>query len=629
VLGYFPPPYPDEALYSICARYRLRCGLAANNVATRELFGVSGPVNLRWPTRLGYLARQLPPQCSLTVDRIIDLHTLAPFLRPFLSKEAMAEFRTYMSGETLQGRLGSGAGSRDQAQRLKFCAECAQEDRRTLGEAYWHRLHQLGIVAVCPKHKCHLSSLSIAVNPSYRLISAEEHIPDECAGITLKLNSAADHLLLWRAQQVSWLLNNPHVEMSVRELLLAYQNMSCKAGFGTIRGRCNYKKIREALGRNVASLGDLYGDMCASEHADSTRSLNRALRIGDAPPGLHLSLMKLLAIDAASLTEKAKQCDFEPGPWPCLNVACQHYGQSVIEDIALKRNNHGTRLGTFRCQCGYTYSRRAPDLNGNTRNCPHKIVATGGRWNRRLAQVAAELRCSTTQVRKMVMHLNLPLRKRLSRSRVHTFGRSANELWERKRQACRTAIQEIRTQAPTLPRSLFYAKARREMCWLLKHDRMWLEGVLPMAKCWGSKVDWREKDRMYARLVQKAKLMLMREGAGSLCQISKRRLAKVLAIDPGKLARGYLPRTLSAVTKASESSDAYRLRKLFWIVQGDAICQFKSFTAVLTEAGIRTNMRNRAPFAEAIPLADGLFMRRRSIHQENANLDSAKLGVAA
>src|SRR5260370_42571049 len=83
MIGFFPDPYPDELLYSACARFGDRSNY--RNVATvaRELFGRSGIAVIALPNRLAHFISVLPPGHKYTVDRLIIDHTPLRFYSPF------------------------------------------------------------------------------------------------------------------------------------------------------------------------------------------------------------------------------------------------------------------------------------------------------------------------------------------------------------------------------------------------------------------------------------------------------------------------------------------------------------------------------------------------------------------
>jgi len=64
---------------------------------------------------------------------------------------------------------------------LRYCPLCAEADRREYKETYWHRIHQMTGVEVCPVHGCQLCNSDIAINSkgSPSLITAEESVGAE------------------------------------------------------------------------------------------------------------------------------------------------------------------------------------------------------------------------------------------------------------------------------------------------------------------------------------------------------------------------------------------------------------------------------------------------------------------
>lgn len=64
---------------------------------------------------------------------------------------------------------------------LRYCPECAKEDREKYGETYWHREHQIPKIRVCPKHRCFLenSKIEISARTSPSLHDAENNVPED------------------------------------------------------------------------------------------------------------------------------------------------------------------------------------------------------------------------------------------------------------------------------------------------------------------------------------------------------------------------------------------------------------------------------------------------------------------
>ena len=61
MIGFFPDPYPDELLYSACARYATITSYLNKQSVVSELFGKQGlSAIVDFPTRLEYFVSNLP-----------------------------------------------------------------------------------------------------------------------------------------------------------------------------------------------------------------------------------------------------------------------------------------------------------------------------------------------------------------------------------------------------------------------------------------------------------------------------------------------------------------------------------------------------------------------------------------
>lgn len=81
----FPDPYPDELLYSVCARYQERMMWGNQKTTLEDLFGsntVVAVVDL--PGHVDALISHLPAGHRYSSDEIIDRHTLLPYFLHFL-----------------------------------------------------------------------------------------------------------------------------------------------------------------------------------------------------------------------------------------------------------------------------------------------------------------------------------------------------------------------------------------------------------------------------------------------------------------------------------------------------------------------------------------------------------------
>ena len=98
MIGFFPAFYPDELLYSACARYANQVNYPNKHTAVEELFGSIGfSAIVDFPSRIDYLLSSIPNH-DYTSDQIINKNTLLPFYEPFINKEKAKEIRREMKG---------------------------------------------------------------------------------------------------------------------------------------------------------------------------------------------------------------------------------------------------------------------------------------------------------------------------------------------------------------------------------------------------------------------------------------------------------------------------------------------------------------------------------------------------
>lgn len=154
VLPFFADPFPDELLYSACARYHSWTSNSNLKDTLSELFGRDSAI----PSL--YLGAGLKHLCDslgglYTPDKLIQENTLFPLYRPFMPKYRAIELEEQMTNSNGNGvitKIGLAAGAICEKESIAYCPECVSEDRKTYGMAYVHRAHQAQGVIICPKH---------------------------------------------------------------------------------------------------------------------------------------------------------------------------------------------------------------------------------------------------------------------------------------------------------------------------------------------------------------------------------------------------------------------------------------------------------------------------------------------
>lgn len=164
-IAYFPQLYPDELVYSFLARYYQHSAYPRYIFAVEDIYTSK---DVRPSTEfisemneefLGYLLRKMP------LEELIEKHTMFPYYGRFLPKE-----RRIRAFEALKEMKGFSLLVMQQKQRdgerqfLRYCPKCVKHDRECYGEAYFHRIHQMKEIGICPIHKCFLNNSSVPKN---------------------------------------------------------------------------------------------------------------------------------------------------------------------------------------------------------------------------------------------------------------------------------------------------------------------------------------------------------------------------------------------------------------------------------------------------------------------------------
>lgn len=189
---YFPEIYPDELVYSWLARYYIKTGYVRYAFVAEELFQKKTVrpdiefVNQYTTPALQAITEKIPMQ------RIIEQHTMFPYYGRFLQKERRNQAYTEMiqTKGNYHNLLPMPKRKGNADRYLRYCPVCAENDRKQYGEAYWHRIHQLQGVNICPIHKCYLinSAVRISGKTSPTLVAAESCVPENNNDIAICQN---------------------------------------------------------------------------------------------------------------------------------------------------------------------------------------------------------------------------------------------------------------------------------------------------------------------------------------------------------------------------------------------------------------------------------------------------------
>lgn len=255
MIGSFPYLYPEELVYSACARYSERVAYPTRRAVVVELFSaenVKAVVDL--PCHLGSLVARLQAGHNYTVDYLIDNHTLLPYYSRFIPQVRLDALRSDMasgSGQRIHTRAGIKASRISYPAKLRFCAACAAYDRRQFGETYWHRVHQVPGVLVCPTHTEFLQDSSVFTQPHSRFdfISAESTVPVVRTQSRDGVWSCDQHSdkLARIAIDTAWLLAHSNSTTTAAHIQALYIEELVRQGFALQTGRVRSSELSQAF----------------------------------------------------------------------------------------------------------------------------------------------------------------------------------------------------------------------------------------------------------------------------------------------------------------------------------------------------------------------------------------------
>lgn len=384
-----PLPYPDELLYSVVSRYHLRTGNSSTKCTLGEVYGTVNVIPTKdLPSHLDSLnAIQ-----AVSEDQWIDNHTFYPYYAPFMPRDRALLLRQLMKssdGSGIHALVGITASTVARNSHLHFCIACYEEDIERYGEPYWHRVHQLAGVKVCPTHGYPLQRITSSMSDRHGLtalpISRDKF---ESIPIIMNLKEHVKGQLFGIASDIQLLIQMKDTQVFFNSRRLLMHRLS-EMGLVTPGARVRQRKLQEQFvtfyGRDLLKMLE-----CVPQQNDHSwlASTTRSMRYVVHP----LRLMLLLRYLYGSFSEFLKRSDqklapFGKGPWPCLNKAADHYRGAIIKECQITRcSDTGQPVGTFQCICGFSYSRRGPDQSEEDRFRRGRIKSFGSVWESKLKE---------------------------------------------------------------------------------------------------------------------------------------------------------------------------------------------------------------------------------------------------
>jgi hypothetical protein len=149
--------YEDESIFSVTQRLvLLNCG-PNNKRSAKALFSSS---SLQFCSLFPSNVPQLQAMSNIDSSIWIENHSILPVFEAFTSeKKYQSAYRQMQlgDGDAVFKSLSLIANRQSTNNTMRYCSECAKEDKLSLGLSYWHTAHQLPGYYACHRHQIPLS----------------------------------------------------------------------------------------------------------------------------------------------------------------------------------------------------------------------------------------------------------------------------------------------------------------------------------------------------------------------------------------------------------------------------------------------------------------------------------------
>jgi hypothetical protein len=629
--GIFPSLLPDELFYSAAARFQELMQFRSATAVREALFGsrdITTVVDL--PGHLQQFVDRLPHGHLYPVSDLIRKHTLFPFYAPFTRADrASAAFELLRESAPGVHRLLNVTGSAVAApKRLRYCLQCAASARNQFGTAYWHRLHQVPGVVVCPEHEAPL--YESRVERRSRMDRYGYHSLSEAevqAGMAIQVSDASLEHHIRIAREAEWLLASEPFTVDLPALRSAYRRLAHAKGWIDSIDRLMTQALERALldyyGTPFFTATGIAYDRAGS--GDTWASRVFQLPIFFHAPMRHLVMMGFLGMHASellSLTHSEGDTDGEaavdtrrgalshagppvPAAGPCRNPLCSQFDSKGVQSLsAISGGPRQIFVQCPICRFAYWYDANCPGMWG--------MVETGDYWDTELRRLVLETRISQGRIAKS-LGVSSNLLMRLAWEKGITRPRWLKRKWSEPRRTGERGISEAkqREHRSTMTKllELYPSAARVELrslnptayAWLDRHDLDWLESVLPERRPpGGNRSDvWIRRDEALLHRIPEAVATLLTAG-GRPRRVTLKSIADQLGM--GTSLRGMIdniPRSRALIERRVESDRDIALRRIRW-----AAAQFVAQLALPSTAYILAKHAGYATISEVQRVCD-------------------------
>lgn len=573
MLGYFPTLYPDELLYSWFARYHKHSNNCSPKQTMKELFGSTKIVaTFDIPSNLKSVYDNLSHFNIPIVKELSKNHTLFNYYTYFQSQSHLRKVSNYISDGGKPGSahllLGINTFTIQCWDYFRYCPTCCKDDTKKYGEPYWHLSHQLPKTFYCNIHE------ALLIDSKVNIRSIEKHLfypaidyVSRCSAEIVFYNAKTEIHLKNLSRENSILINKKYIKLN-EKIEKIYKYLLQIHGYANVSGKVEQSKLAlqfiKYYGEEFLDLVDstvqLENESCWLKAI--TRKHRKAFH-----PIRHILLLNFFGVSVSDIENLIGKefLPFGAAPYYCLNPASLHYKEKVIRNATISLcTDTRCPVGTFKCECGFVYSRRGPDKDLEDRWRIGRIKEFGDVWLEKLeelfykdglnySQVAKRLKCDTGTVKKYLKRTN-DIVKKSSTKLSNLKQNKENEFLDLIKYNPLLSMTELRRLNPAL------------YTWHYRHNIQWLRYLSPAKQKSNKislKVDWEKRDFETLQQIKSIVISMILEEKPVF--INKSQISKRLK-EPSYIEKHLdkLPKTKDYLLEHIETRLEFQIRRLYW-----------------------------------------------------------------
>lgn len=531
-----------------------------------------------------FLCNQLPHTYNL--EMFLYNNTIFPLCIPFTDKDKQDKAINYFKGDypdKIQKCLNVSEITQNRTY-IRICKECAKEDLKNYGEAFYRRQHEIELNRMCAKHRTPLYEYVIfpyklpsRYNDFYTVLNnaKEIEVPEKFKLSFLDITD--DISYLFEADLTGW-----DIQITRDKI---YHKMIHK-GYVSVNGLTYQKNFSKDFKEYYTEeFLDYIGSNFDIDENDSWLRHTTTRKKLIANPLKYLLVIRYLfgSFENFYMCED-KHNFFKTAPYPCLNKVCPNYNKLVINNYTISIS-HSYPLATFKCEhCGFIYSRRGPDKENNDIYKKTYVKDYGRIWSNKLKEYSKQgfsirkisrlLGCSFDTIKRHIKKIESD--KTINADSINN-AEMENEIAVSQDttlliEKYKSMFLEMLSTNPEMGAKLIFRKHPNAYKLVSKYDRDWIENNLLKKKYTQSSKNkrlekyWMDKDEFLLKKLIKS-LGEIKSGQELYSRITIALLQKYIGYYNLHQNKSNLPKCFKIISLERETISNYQKRRVDYVIK--------------------------------------------------------------